>query len=328
MYVKNKSGKHLVWVGYHVIEGPKQFNRHHHAFLEMSCAVKGTATYQVNGEDFSVQPGDIFLFSPTDEHHLLLGNERLEHIVIHLDPMFLWNALGSDMDYKFLMVFFQRNPRFQCRLDRYNPAATVLAQWFQDIWQECQKQQDCYELMIKIKLQAILAQIVRSYDCIDANQATPLLRRGDLEHMSQVLSYIDEHLDSEIRLADMAAIAHVSTSYFSTLFKQINGLPPVEYLVGQRVRRAIEYIRTTDMSLAEVAVACGFNNSTNFYKAFHRVTGRTPASYRKPMAYDDVAPDAGAVAAAQRVFSAAPSPAAPGNPLDSCGNDLCDACEY
>ncbi len=334
MYVKNKNGKHLVWVAYHVIDGPKCFDRHHHAFLEMSCVVRGTGTYQVNGEDFDMRPGDIFLFAPTDEHNLLLRNEHLEHIVIHLDPLFLWNALGNDMDYKFLMVFFQRNPHFRCRLDRSNPASPLLAQWFREIWQECQQQQDCYELMIKIKLQTILAQIIRSYDCIDTGAATPTLRSGDLEHMNQVLAYIEEHLDGEIRLAELAAIAHVSTSYFSTMFKQINGLPPVEYIVGQRIRRAIEYIRTTDMSLTDVAIACGFNNSTNFYKAFHRVTGRTPASYRKPLAYDDVTPQQQTVAAARTVFAQqqaprtepappSPAPSAAVPPADPCAVDPC-----
>lgn len=286
MHVQNNTGKHLLWVDCHKINGPKEFEQHHHAFLEMSCVLRGTGTYCVNHEEFDMRPGDIFLFSPTDEHRLVLRNEQLEHIVIHIDPFFLWNALGNDMDYKFLMVFFQRNAQFRCRLDRENPAGAQLVQWFREILQESLSRQDCYELMIKIKLQSILAQIIRCYDCIDTGKAALMLRSGDLEKMNQVLAYIEEHLHEKIRLSELAAIAHVSTSYFSTIFKQINGLPPVEYVVGRRIQRAVEYIRTTDMSLADIATACGFNNSTNFYKAFHRVTGRTPASYRKPMAYD------------------------------------------
>ena len=49
----------------------------------------------------------------------------------------------------------------------------------------------------------------------------------------------------------------------------------------KRVQRAIELIHTTPQNLTEIAMACGFNNGTNFYKAFRRVTGRTPASYRR-----------------------------------------------
>lgn len=283
----NNSGKSLIWIDYHLIKGPVKFERHHHAFLELSCVMRGTGTYHVNGVSYDMRPGDVFLFSPTDHHALELHNEQLEHIVIHMDPSFIWNALSNDMDYKFLMVFFQRSPQFGCRLDRDNPAGRQIVQWFREIWQESREQQDCYELMIKIRLQSILAQIIRSYDCIDRSKATRPVQTSELRSMNEVLSFIDEHLSEEIRLADLAAIAHVSPSYFSTLFKQYNGLPPVEFVVGQRVRRAIEYIRTTDMALPEVAAACGFNNNTNFYKAFRRITGRTPAYYRRPIPYED-----------------------------------------
>ncbi len=333
MYVKGKNGKRLIWINYHVINGPRQMERHHHAFLELSCVVRGTGTYQVNHAEYDMRPGDIFLFAPTDHHNLSLGQETLEHIVIHMDPLFIWNAMGNDMDFRLLMMFFQRAADFHCRLDRHNPAGAQLARLFSEIWQECQEQRDCYELMVKVKLQTILATIVRSYECIDLSKNAAALRSGDLESMNKVLTYIEEHLDGEIRLADLAAIAHVSTSYFSTLFKQCYGLPPVEYVVGQRIRRAIEYIRTTDMNLTDIATACGFNNSTNFYKAFHRVTGSTPASYRKPTAYD--LPPEETPTANRQVFS--PMPPAPvyecedpcthvTRPAGDSGEDTADPC--
>ncbi len=338
MQIKSYSGRWLVWVSYHKLHGPSIFQKHSHAFLELSCVVRGTGTYHVNGERYDMRPGDVFLFAPTDYHHLELLNEELEHIVIHLDPAFLWNALGNDMDYKFLMVFFQRSPDFYCRLERDNEALPMISRWFREIWQESQEQQECYELMVKIKLQSILAQIIRSYNCIDQSKAGRALQSGDLESINRVLSYINEHLADEIRLADLAAEARVSISYFSAIFKQYNGLPPMEYVVGQRIRRAIEYIRTTDMSLTEVATACGFNNSTNFYKAFRRVTGRTPASYRAAAAYDDTPYEVEPVAVSRQEFPAtSPPPAASptpvyepptADPCDPCADPCADPCKF
>lgn len=332
-YIENESGKRLVWIFDHVIEGPITFQRHHHAFLEMSCVLRGTGTYQVNGEDYDMRPGDVFLFAPTDQHNLQLGNETLEHIVVHLDPSFIWNALGNDMDYKFLMVFFRRGPHFRCRLDRDNPAAPLLNQWFREIWQECREQRDCYELMIKIRIQSILAQIIRSYDCIDKSAADHPASGGELEHINQVLQYIDDHLGEELRLSELAAVAHISPSYFSAVFKRYNGLPPVEYVVARRVRRAVELIRTTDLSLAEVASVCGFNNTTNFYKAFRRVTGRTPASYRNAKGIASNAVTPGTVNIAHTVYTApAPAAAAPA-PTEAAAvpdysTDPCQLCTF
>ena len=279
--IRDRSNKWLLMVDYHTLIGPQVLKHHCHPFLELSCVVRGSGTYCINGDEYTMQAGDIFLFAPTDQHHIKLRKERMEHLVIHMEPSFIWNGLGNDMDYQFLMMFFQRSERFRCRLDRDNPAGERLRQWFSEIWQECQEQQLCCDLMIKIKLQSILAQILRNYDCIDTHKPVGALPNQELKLINRVLAYVDEHLAEDIRLADLAATAHVSVSYFSMLFKRYNGLPPMEYVVARRIQRAVEYIRTTPLSLAEIAALCGFNNTTNFYKAFRKVTGRTPATYRK-----------------------------------------------
>ena len=128
-------------------------------------------------------------------------------------------------------------------------------------------------------------------------------------------------------------MAHVSPSYFSAVFKRYNGLPPVEYVVGQRVRRAVELIRTTDLPLAEIAAVCGFNNTANFYKAFRRVTGRTPASYRNAgdTATNSVTP--GTVNIARTVYTApapAASPPPPAEPaaVPDYSTDPCQLCTF
>ena len=102
-------------------------------------------------------------------------------------------------------------------------------------------------------------QIIRSYDCIDKSAADHPASGGELEHINQVLQYIDDHLGEELRLSELAAVAHISPSYFSAVFKRYNGLPPVEYVVARRVRRAVELIRTTEgfVSLAPYAVKGG-----------------------------------------------------------------------
>ena len=151
----------------------------------------------------------------------------------------------------------------------------------EDIYAEFGEKRIGYELMVKIKLQTIFTEIIRHYDYIDRDQTHKPMPEQDRIQMREVMNYINEHFDNEIRLADLASIAHVSPAYFSTLFKRYNGLSPVEYIVRKRIQHAVELIRTTSMKLTDVAMVCGFNNSTNFYKAFRKVTGNTPVFYRQ-----------------------------------------------
>lgn len=282
MTIAEKNGNALINMGRHHIVGPYTADIHVHPQLEISCVLKGQCLYHVGERMYDIRPGDVFLFNNTDPHGLVLEDgQSITHLVIHFYPSFIWNALSSDLDYNFLLIFFQRSHTFSHRLDRNNPATHRIAELMQEIYHEFLEQRVCYELIVKIKLQTIFTEIIRNYDYIDRNKAGRSLHETDIAQLNAVLQYINEHLDSELRLAHLASIAHVSPAYFSTLFKRFNGLSPVEYIVHKRIQRAIELICTTDMSMTEVAIACGFNNSTNFYKSFRKVTGRTPVSYRR-----------------------------------------------
>lgn len=281
--IRDRNGAPLLSMGNHLLAGPSVREMHTHHALEISCVPSGSATYHVDSRFYPVEPGDVFILNNTEHHGLILEEgQHINNQVIHFDPSFIWNSLSNALDYNFLLIFFERGENFSNRLDRNNPATRRIFRLMQEILRECIDQQPCYELIVKIKLQTIFTEIIRNYDYIDTSKAVKPLHENDIEQLNAVLEYIDEHLDGEIRLAQLAAIAHVSPAYFSTLFKRFNGLSPVEYIVHKRVQRAIEMIRCSNASLTTIAMSCGFNNSTNFYKAFRKVTGRTPVSYRQP----------------------------------------------
>lgn len=280
--LRDTNGTVLLSMGNHRLHGPFTAVMHTHERLEISCVPYGSAQYRVEDRTYDVLTGDVFLFNNTEKHGLVLRDgEFVNNLVIHFNPSFIWNSLANDMDYNFLLIFFERGKNFSNRLDRDNPATKRIFDMMQEIVQEYRERRPCYELIIKIKLQTIFTEIIRNYDYIDITQTEKPMHPETIEQLNAVMQYIDDHLDTDIRLAQLADIAHVSPAYFSTMFKRFNGLTPVEYIVHRRIQRAIEYIRTTDQNLTEIAMSCGFNNSTNFYKAFRKVTGRTPVSYRQ-----------------------------------------------
>lgn len=278
----DKNGAVLLRMEEHVFYHAKKMKLHSHHELELSAVLKGSALYHIDDRVYDLKQGDIILLNNTEMHGLeLTKDEEFCHCVIHFDPSFIWNSLSNDLDYNFLLVFFERGSHFSNRLDRDNPATARIFRLIQEMRQEFLSQRICYELLIKIKLQTIFAEIIRNYDYIDRNKAGKPLPEEDIQRLNITISYINAHLSGELRLNELAALMHVSPAYFSTLFKKFNGVSPVEYIVHKRVQRAVEMIRTTSLNMTEVAMACGFNNGTNFYKAFHKVTGRTPASYRR-----------------------------------------------
>ncbi len=96
----------------------------------------------------------------------------------------------------------------------------------------------------------------------------------------QILDYINEHLDQDIKLADLAQLLGMSQFHLSHLFKQSIGTAPYQYLLQQRIERAKQLLKQTDQSIMDIAFLCGFNSHSHLSKQFRQLTGMTPTAYR------------------------------------------------
>jgi AraC family transcriptional regulator len=96
----------------------------------------------------------------------------------------------------------------------------------------------------------------------------------------QVSEYIHEHLDREIKLEELAQLTGISQFHFSRLFKQSMGVSPHQYLLQQRVERAKQLLKNSKLTIAEIALQCGFNSQSHLGKQFRQLTGLTPKAYR------------------------------------------------
>lgn len=96
----------------------------------------------------------------------------------------------------------------------------------------------------------------------------------------QVLDYIHEYLDRDIKLADLAALLGMSQYHFSHRFKQAIGISPYQYLLQQRIERAKQLLKQTKLSITEIALECGFNSHSHLSKQFRQLAGMTPTAYR------------------------------------------------
>ncbi|MBY0581403.1 MAG: AraC family transcriptional regulator [Sphingomonas sp.] len=93
--------------------------------------------------------------------------------------------------------------------------------------------------------------------------------------------FVEANLDQSISLAELAALAGLSPFHFSRVFKNQRGETPCQFVRSRRTDRARRLLTSTDMPLAELALACGFANQSHFTAAFTRAMGIPPARYRR-----------------------------------------------
>jgi AraC family transcriptional regulator len=99
--------------------------------------------------------------------------------------------------------------------------------------------------------------------------------------LRQVLDYIRSHLSQDLSITDLAQVTGMSPYYFLRLFKKSMHVTPRQYIIQIRIDRAKELLRSRELSIAEIALQCGFTNQSHFTNVFRQITDTTPNIYRR-----------------------------------------------
>jgi AraC family transcriptional regulator len=98
------------------------------------------------------------------------------------------------------------------------------------------------------------------------------------KQLANALDFIHAHLEQDISLDTLAAAAHISSSHLVRLFKEATGLPPHQYVLQERVRKAQALLRRGD-AVNDVAAALGFSDQSHLHRHFKRILGVTPREF-------------------------------------------------
>jgi two-component system, response regulator YesN len=101
--------------------------------------------------------------------------------------------------------------------------------------------------------------------------------------LKKVFSYISEHPDKALSLAEAASAAAMGRTYFSEYFRQNTGVTFKYWIDFLRVKRAIALLRFTSKAILEVAEDCGYQDATTFTRTFRRIEGVTPTQFRRSL---------------------------------------------
>jgi AraC-like DNA-binding protein len=99
--------------------------------------------------------------------------------------------------------------------------------------------------------------------------------------IGKAMSDDDLHLDPNLSLAKLSRRVGAAPNLVSQTLNDTLGRTFFDYVNDRRIDTAINWLKETDMSVLDIAIAAGFNSRSTFYKAFSARTGRTPQRYRQ-----------------------------------------------
>lgn len=98
--------------------------------------------------------------------------------------------------------------------------------------------------------------------------------------LQRAMEYIHEHLAQNPSVTEIAQMLQMSPYYFSHLFKQSTGITPHQYLLKCRIEQAKQLLKTTNLSIASIAIQVGFVDQSHLARHFKRQVGFLPNKFR------------------------------------------------
>ena len=127
------------------------------------------------------------------------------------------------------------------------------------------------------RISASITEILN--DLFSADIIPPAARKAHAS-ISDAVLHINKYFYKSITLQELAGIAALSPYYFSRVFARETGMTPHKYLISTRMANAKFLLKTSQMSVKEIAIRSGFSDESGFCTAFKKQEGMTPKEYR------------------------------------------------
>jgi AraC-like DNA-binding protein len=227
------------------------------------------------GKSSSMPPNTI-LFNPARDHlwlHKRTSQASCRLLLVTIAPNAMDRLSASDVDTASVR-FLQR-----IGVDDENVRRTLLT-----LLQEIESPGWNSKLYIETLLTLLLSQLVRCASNLTMPQRIRY-RKGGLPswRLKQALELIEGNLCQAPSLTEIARHLRLHPTSLCRAFKQSTGLSPHQYLLSHRINCAKEMMRDPFLTLTEVALDCGFGNSSQFSVTFKRIVGITPREYRRSL---------------------------------------------
>jgi len=99
-------------------------------------------------------------------------------------------------------------------------------------------------------------------------------------YVKSAIDYIEVNFCYNISVNSLAAYIGISRKYLCTIFKNILGQTPIEYIIKTRMEKACHFLTNHDLSIAEVSTSVGYSDQFVFSKQFKKIIGQSPSYYR------------------------------------------------
>lgn len=259
---------------YFITDDDIRYNMHYHWHTEIEIIkiISGEFPITLDNNLIHIKKDDIIFISPDVLHGGVPKNCIYECIVLDINMLIKNNNICNS----YLKDLLNTNIKVNYDISKNKSIKENLNKIF-----DCMKEKSIgYEFLIQGYLYIIFG-IILEQKLYTENLKIVNKTKNKLSQLKKVLEYIELHYSTPITLEELAQKMNLNPKYFTKIFNQMTGKSPIQYLNYYRIEVACDMLLTTDLSITDICLNCGFNDLSYFIKTFKKEKNISPKKFRE-----------------------------------------------
>ncbi len=230
-----------------------------HSHMEMVFVINGSIDMSIDGIRHTLKPGELSVCFPYLIHSY---EESPDAEVVIL--MFAQSAAGD---------FEQRLRKAKPSNPYLTPSPEALSLLKQILVHHVKEDRES-QLLTKAYLSALIGELLLKLPLVPVDDM-------DTEMIQKLLMYCENHYKEDISVASVSESLKISQSYVTKIFSAKLGCSFRKYINRLRLTDVKKLLRSSDKTIVDIMLSCGFNNQSSFNRIFFEEIGITPREYRQ-----------------------------------------------
>ncbi|HRL13671.1 MAG TPA: AraC family transcriptional regulator [Aggregatilineales bacterium] len=256
---------------------------HIHDSYEIGLILEGFGSFYVGNALHEFEAGQVYIINDLQPHMAYTADdcEIVRLFVVHFNPALITGSwitkMRSETWLPFTMDFNTDGPMIP--LD--DPVTPRLRSIIQQITDEADARHEAWEIVIGGLLIEAAGFLARRLMHNPGSASGDHKRRDALRRISPALQLIENRFADRLTLDEMADAVMVSRSHLCALFNTALGISPISYRNARRLAEGQHLLRSTDMTIYEIAYTVGFSSVQEFNRLFLKEVGVQPLQFRR-----------------------------------------------
>lgn len=288
-FVTNKTANFKAFINVLKYRAP-----HIHLDYEIGLVLYGDITISMDDKEYRLESGDIMCMNPCQIHEFK-SSSQATLLLIQVNPSYFSNIYPLLRGYDFTTPF--------AKADADNPVYKELKDSMIRFAELFMEKKSHYELKCSGILNLMFSSLI---DYVPHTQSSASARQSasnKAARIRRIADYIDNNYSEKIRLSDLAQIENITVTHMSHFFTDNFLMTFQEYLTKLRCEKARSLLLTTDLSLLDISISCGFSDPKYLNSGFQKQYGCLPKNYRQRFGHENLSVQQASMLTTQQILS-------------------------